>query len=78
MPNILIRNVPEAILTILKERAARQHRSLQQEFLAILEESAGLSAHEALMAARRLRRKLARSGRTFSDSVELLREDRNR
>ena len=78
MPNILIRNIPEEILKILKERAARQHRSLQQELRALLEESAGLTAQEALAASRQIRRKFIRSGRAFTDSADLLREDRSR
>ncbi|MBI1743904.1 Arc family DNA-binding protein [Candidatus Acetothermia bacterium] len=78
MPNILIRDVPDKVLKTLKERAIRQHRSLQQELRAILEDSVKHSAHEALAGTRRLRRKLTRSGRTFSDSVHLLREDRRR
>lgn len=76
MPNVLIRDVPESVVKSLKERAAQQRRSLQQELRIILEEAAGIPAQQTLQASRRLRDKLACSGRSFSDSVELLREVR--
>ena len=78
MPNLLIRDVSEAVVKSLKERALQQRRSLQQELRMILEEAAGLAAQKTLMASRRLHRRFARSGRAFCDSVELLREDRSR
>jgi plasmid stability protein len=37
MPNISIRDVPESIAEHLRQRAARHHRSLQGELMAILE-----------------------------------------
>ncbi|MDP2827678.1 MAG: hypothetical protein Q8O37_03640 [Sulfuricellaceae bacterium] len=37
MANLSIKNVPEALAVQLKARAARNHRSLQGELLAILE-----------------------------------------
>jgi plasmid stability protein len=78
MANVLIRDVPEHVVKSLKGRAAQQHRSLQQELRLILEEAAGIAAHKTLRAGRRIRGKLARSGRAFSDSATLLREDRAR
>jgi len=39
--NVSIKNVPEAVLDRLRERAGRNHRSLQGELLTILEESVG-------------------------------------
>ena len=38
--SLSIKNVPEALAARLRERAARNHRSLQGELLAILEEAA--------------------------------------
>ncbi|MFN4218404.1 MAG: FitA-like ribbon-helix-helix domain-containing protein [Candidatus Bipolaricaulia bacterium] len=78
MPNVLIRNVPESVLRAIKERALQKHRSLQQELKALLEEHARVPRDTALVCAREIRDKLARSGRVFSESVELLREDRAR
>lgn len=40
MPAIHVRNVPEATLAALRERAERHGRSLQMEVLAILEQAA--------------------------------------
>jgi plasmid stability protein len=36
MPNLSIKNVPENILSQLRERASRHHRSLQGELMALL------------------------------------------
>ena len=35
--NLSVKNVPDAVATKLRERAARNHRSLQGELMAILE-----------------------------------------
>lgn len=37
MPNLSIKSVPEALAEQLRQRAARSHRSLQGELMAILE-----------------------------------------
>jgi plasmid stability protein len=50
MPNLSIKNVPESLLTKLRERAARHHRSIQGELMALLAaavEAPGSSAGEA-------------------------------
>jgi len=39
MPNLSIKSVPEALAENLRQRAARNHRSLQGELMAILEEA---------------------------------------
>jgi len=36
MPNLSIKNVPDSLLTKLRERAARHHRSIQGELMALL------------------------------------------
>ncbi|HJR71335.1 MAG TPA: Arc family DNA-binding protein [Gammaproteobacteria bacterium] len=36
MPNLSIKNVPEGLLSQLRERASRHHRSLQGELMALL------------------------------------------
>jgi plasmid stability protein len=36
MPNLSIKNVPDAVLDKLRERASRHHRSLQGELMALL------------------------------------------
>ena len=40
MPNLSIKDVPEEIAEALRQRAARNHRSLQGELLAIVKEAA--------------------------------------
>ncbi len=40
MPSLTIRNIPDEMLALLRERAQRHHRSLQGELMFILEEAA--------------------------------------
>lgn len=40
MPNLSIKDVPEALAAKLRERAAKNHRSLQGELMAIIEAAA--------------------------------------
>ena len=78
MPQVLVRDLDGAVVERLKERARRNGRSLQKETKAILEAASALpyTMEEARLAAERIR---ARFGdRTFSDSAELIREDRER
>ena len=79
MADVLIRNVDQSTLEALKRRAERHRRSLQQELLTILEAAVREPAPRmpAELAAT-LRTRLAQSGRTFSDSTALIREDRER
>lgn len=39
MPNLSIKDVPEELAQALRERAARNHRSLQGELMAIIEQA---------------------------------------
>jgi len=78
MPDILIRDVAERTLEVLKRRAAQSGRSLQQELAMALERLAAARVTDAAQVARRIRRRLARSGRKFSDSVAAIRADRRR
>ena len=73
--NLLIRHVPEGVVERLKERAARNGRSLQDELLHIVEMAAakprGVDAYAVLAAVRR-------SGlNTPSESVRIIRQDRD-
>jgi plasmid stability protein len=73
--DLFIQNVPEDLVARLQERAARSHRSLQGELLAILElamtEKRRLTPREALAQVRALG--LA----TPSESAAWVREDRD-
>lgn len=51
MPNLSIKDVPEALAEALRQRAARNHRSLQGELMAIVEQAASESAVEGLATA---------------------------
>ncbi|HEX7240877.1 MAG TPA: Arc family DNA-binding protein [Longimicrobiaceae bacterium] len=76
MAQVLVRELDEATLDRLKERARSNGRSLQSELKLILEQAARASMPEARAAAARVRERLASYGQT--DSAELLREDRER
>jgi plasmid stability protein len=56
--NLSIKNAPDEIVDRLRERAARNHRSLQGELMAIIEEATKpvryLSIQEVLAEARKL------------------------
>ena len=83
--NLSIKNVPESLVERLRERAKRNHRSMQGELMMILEESLESSA---IMETRAVYRtgldasdvhRMVRSLnlRTGSDSTRLIREDRD-
>jgi len=78
MKNLLIRNVPDEVLEKLKKRARKHQRSLQQEILIILSQQAEESPEELLEKIIRRSNRWAKANRQFSDSVELIREDRDR
>ena len=79
MSQILVRNVKPQVLRRLKRRAAKGGRSLQSEVAAILEratEEPMMDRAAAVRLAKRIRDSFG--GRKFSDSTELIREDRDR
>ena len=77
MPQILVRDLDPEVVERLKARARVHGRSLQKEVKAILEEAAAtLSLSEAEEVAELWQKRLA--GREYSDSAELVREDRER
>ena len=78
MAQILIRNLDDETVEKLKARASQHGRSLQSEVKLIIEEAAMQNHAEVWEAIHRFRQRLQQSGRAFSDSVELIREDRDR
>ncbi len=79
MPNLLIRAVPLSVVETLKARAAAHRRSLQGELLALLEQaSVEVPERSPAAVAARIREALAERGGAFTDSVPLVREDRQR
>jgi antitoxin FitA len=78
MANILIRNIPEAVLDRFKNMAKNHKRSLQQELRVVLEKTADQSSTDIFLKALELRKKLRKKAVRFSDSAKLVREDRAR
>jgi plasmid stability protein len=73
--NLSIKNAPDAVVRRLKARAKRNHRSLQGELLAIIEEAVerprSLTIDEVAAEVRRLKL------RTPDDSTAMIRKDRD-
>ena len=78
MPQLLVRNLPEKTVESLKQRALANHRSLQAELALILENAAKVQPASFWKNAAKIREQLAQSKISFSDSTELVREDRDR
>ncbi|HYO13449.1 MAG TPA: Arc family DNA-binding protein [Thermoanaerobaculia bacterium] len=76
MSELILRDVAPEVVEGLRKRAEHHGRSVEGEARAVLQESLGLSKRRAREAARRIREQFA--GRTFSESAELIREDRDR
>ena len=76
MAQILVRKLPDAVVERLKARAKRNSRSLEAEVRAILEDSVAKDKAAFLNAADEMRARL--SGRNHTETLELLREDRDR
>ena len=75
MAQVLIRDLDEKVLKALKQRAARNHRSLQGELKLILEQSAGFGNIALAADLEKLREGLR--GKIKGDSAELIRENRD-
>jgi len=73
---VLIRNLDERTVARLKQRAARNARSLQAELQTIIERAAMVEVVEGRALAARIRRKL--SDRKHTDSTALVADDRRR
>jgi plasmid stability protein len=74
MGQILVRNLDEAVIERLKEKARRENTSLEQTVRNVLTEAAKPSRAEAIEAARRIRERI---GPVSLDSTVLIREDRD-
>jgi plasmid stability protein len=77
MAQVLVRQLSEQVVARLKKRAREHGRSLQSEVKTILEEAVP-DYDKAWKRIEGFRKRLAKSGRTFSDSADLIREERNR
>jgi plasmid stability protein len=78
MPDVLIRNIDEKTLNNLKKRAENNNHSLQVELKNILEIYGKIEFEQTKDLIRESIEKYKAEGRVFSDSVDLIREDRDR
>jgi plasmid stability protein len=74
--DVLIEDVSEATIALLRRRAERHGRTLEEEVRQIIEASANGDFKEDRVGVEEMRAMLG--GRRFSDSAELIREDRDR
>lgn len=73
--NLSVKNVPDDLAEQLRRRAAKHHRSLQGELLAILEQS--VAEEHPITPAELLRQVKASGLRTPAESAEFVRKDRD-
>ena len=81
MAQVIIRNLDDALVQALKARAKRNGRSLEQELREIVTDAARPSRPEILERIDRIRVQASKNkspATRKSDSVDLLREDRDR
>jgi antitoxin FitA len=76
MAQILVRGLTDDVVERLKIRAQAHGRSVEGEVRSILESASGFSEEQVREVLAKWEERFA--GRRFSDSCELLAEDRNR
>jgi antitoxin FitA len=76
--NLSIRNVPDEVAERLRNRAKRNHRSLQGELLAVVQDAASSEPQRKLSPLELVAEIRALGLRTPSESVQMIREDRDR
>ena len=78
MQELILTDVDDVVLQDLQQRATRHGRTPVEEAKAILTEALCRKGPDAWVPVDAIYRRLAASGQTFTDSAELLREDRDR
>lgn len=73
--SLSIKDVPEGLVRALRTRAQANHRSMQGELMSILEAAVAPRPFQAMELLRRVR---ARGLSTPAESVQMIREDRDR
>jgi len=76
--NLSIKNVPEDTVARLKLRARRNHRSLQGELLALIDEAIGASGAKAMTIAELSAHVQSLGLKTRDEATRWIREDRDR
>ena len=74
MPTLTIKNVPQKIVARLRERARRNHRSMQGELMALMESA--MDSPPRVSTGEFLRRIKALKPPASGSSVGMIREDR--
>lgn len=78
MAELMIPDVEESMLQRLHERASARGSTTEAEARLILAEALQPTGRDGWAQVNAIRQRLAASGRTFSDSSDLIREDRDR
>ena len=78
MQELVLTDVDDVVLRDLRERAARHGRTPEEEAKEILVEALRCSHPDVWGPVDAIYQRLAASGRSFTDSADLLREDRDR
>jgi plasmid stability protein len=78
MAELVLTDLEDNVLHQLQEQATSHGRTPVEEAKAILSEALHGKGQEAWVQVDAIYHRLAASGRTFSDSADLLREDRDR
>ena len=77
--NLSIKNVPAEKVELLKQRAKRNHRSLQGELMALIDHAVAHPIAEGTITIDELYERGRKLGlRTPSESVRMIRQDRGR
>jgi antitoxin FitA len=77
--NLSIKNVPVEKVELLKQRAKANHRSLQGELMAIIDQAANVAAPGKFKTIDELSRYVDSLGlATRDEAVQMIREDRDR
>ena len=74
MGQIIVRNLDDAVIEQLKQKARRENTSLEQTARDALTKAAGPSRAELIEEARRIRERI---GKVSEDSTALIRRDRD-
>lgn len=78
MAQVLVRNLEDDVLVALKQRAKMHHRSLQSEIKGILEDAADHARQVDIFRREMAEFQASFGGKVFSNSADLIREDRDR
>jgi antitoxin FitA len=78
MPDLLISDIPPAVLGELEQRGAVNQRTAAEEAKSILHAVLANDLYSSWAAVDSIYARLTASGKSFADSAELLREDRDR